>query len=119
MAKVRYDHVHLNSPDPLQTAEFYEKVLGATRDGVRDLPDGRIMVSLTLTGTRILISRPIADKPYDSLEHFGILTDNMEETVGQLKAYGIKFRNETQVQNGIKYAHFWAPDNVLVELIQK
>ena len=30
MAKFKFDHIHLMSPDPAKTAEFYQKMFGAT-----------------------------------------------------------------------------------------
>ncbi len=115
-----HDHVHLTSPDPLKTAEFYEKIFGAKRERVVELPDGRLHVFLTLNSSRIVVTRPVGDKPFYGLEHFGFVTDNIEDTMVQLKAAGMKIRDEIkEVPGGVKYAFFWAPDNVLIELIQR
>ena len=48
-----FDHIHLVSPDPVKTAEFYVKMFGAKQVG-----SGRVTVSLDLNGTTILISQP-------------------------------------------------------------
>lgn len=110
----------MNSPDPLKTAEFYEKIFGAKRDRVMELPDGRLYVFLILNDSRIVVTRPAGDKPNFGLDHFGMITSNIEETVAQVKAQGMKMRDEIkEVEGGTKYAFFWAPDNVLIELIQK
>ena len=55
-----FDHVHLNSPDPIKTAEFYEKMFGARRVGLREMADGRTMVDLDLSGTSIKVTHPRA-----------------------------------------------------------
>ena len=49
-----HNHVHLTSPDPLKTAEFYEKMFGAKRGNAREMPGGRTMVPLDLNGSRIM-----------------------------------------------------------------
>ena len=123
-----YDHVHLTSPDPLKTAEFYEKMFGAKRTNVRETPDGRTVVELNLNSSRILITHPLV-KPDPTphlpgtsygLEHFGLVTDNIEAAVAELKANGVKFRDEIrEVRPGVKIAFVWAPENVLIELVEK
>ena len=50
-----FDHIHLISPDPLKTADLYEKMFGARRVGTRNLADGRILVDLDLNGTMVLV----------------------------------------------------------------
>jgi len=97
-----YDHVHLTSLDPVKTAEFYEKLFGAKRVAVREMSGGRTSVELDLQGSVILIMYPqnapesVADEPEApfGLEHFGIKTDDIEAAVANLKANGVKFRDE-------------------------
>ncbi len=55
-----FDHVHLTSHNPVETAGFYEKMLGAKMVELRKLADGRILVHLTLNGSAIKISQPRA-----------------------------------------------------------
>ena len=123
-----YDHVHLTSLDPLKTSEFYEKNFGAKRVAARTMPDGRTSVELNLQGECILVMNP-KDKPKSvpsspevpyGLEHFGIKTDNIEAAVAELKANGVKFREEIrEARPGVKVAYFWAPENVLIELVER
>jgi catechol 2,3-dioxygenase-like lactoylglutathione lyase family enzyme len=128
MAKYWYDHVHLMSPDPPKTAQFYEQMFGAKRGDVRTFPDGRISVPLDLNGQSILILQPkdrtksttIAAANNYGLEHFGIRTDNLEAAVKDLKAKGVKFQQDVTVPRpGIKIAFLWAPENVLIELVER
>ena len=122
-----YDHVHLSSLEPSKTAEFYEKMFGARRLGVRELPDGRTSVDLDLKGSSILITHPkVQPKSASSpetpfgLEHFGIKTDDIETAVAELKANGVKFRDEIREgRPGVRLAFFWAPENVLIELMER
>ena len=128
MAKYWYDHVHLMSPDPSKTAQFYEQMFGAKMGDTRTFPDGRISVALDLNGQSILILQPkdqsksatIAAVNNYGLEHFGIRTDNLEVAVKELKAKGVKFQMEITVPRpGIKIAFLWAPENVLIELVER
>ena len=122
-----YDHVHLISPDPLRTAQFYESMFNADRVSTRELADGRTSVELDLGGSRILVTQPRAQSESASvpsgigtgLEHFGIRTDNLEAAVADLKANGVEFRDEIRsTRPGVKISFLWAPENVLVELIE-
>ena len=128
MAKYWYDHVHLMSPDPPKTAQFYEQMFGARMENVREFPDGWISVALDLNGQSILILQPkdqsksalISPANNYGLEHFGIRTDNLEAAVKELKAKGVKFQQDITVPRpGIKIAFLWAPENVLIELLEK
>ena len=123
-----YDHVHLIAPDPLKTAEFYEKMFGAKRASVSELPDGRTIVELKLNSSNILVMHPrvkpaptphLPDTSY-GLEHFGLITNDIEAAVAELKANGVKFRDEIrEVRPGFKIAFMWATENVLIELVEK
>ena len=120
-----YDHVHLFSPDPLKTAQFYESMFNAKRVAVRELSDGRTIVILHLNGSRVLITEreaqtgsvPGSLEAGCGLEHFGIRTDNLEVAVAELKAKGVQFKEEIRDGlAGVKAAFLWAPENVLIEL---
>ena len=122
-----YDHVHLISPDPVKTAEFYEKMFNAKRVSVGELGAGRVSVELDLNGSRILVmsrrgqpeTAPSSAETVYGLEHFGIRTDNLEAAVADLKAKGVKFRDEIrEIRPGVKISFLWAPENVLIELLE-
>ncbi len=117
MPKYWFDHIHLMSPDPVKTAEFYEKMFGAEQVGKRDLGDGRVFVNLNLNGTTILVSSPRGDDTRTGLHHYGIRTDSLDKAVDELKAKGVKFTQEiTEIRPGFKISYFLAPENVSVEL---
>ena len=117
MPSYTFDHIHLVSPDPEKTAEFYEKTFGAKKS-VRDMGNGRKAVSVMLDGTKILIrgkNEGEADKP--SLDHFGIGTDNLEKAIPELKAQGITFTMEMrQIRPDMKISFLTTPDGVSIEL---
>ena len=121
-----FDHVHLVGPEPIKTAEFYEKTFGAKRESVQELPDGRTLVSAGLGGVSIKVTPPRARALVPStlpggfgLEHFGLRTDNLAEAVAELKAEGIKFVQEiTAVNPKTKIAFFLSPEDILIELLE-
>ena len=126
MPAYRYDHIHLTTPDAVKTAEFYETMFNAKRVDTRKTADGRTSVDLDLNGSRILIMErgnkpaPAAAETGYGIEHFGILTDNIEAAVADLKAKGVKFRDEIrEARPGLKICFLWAPENVLIELLER
>ena len=81
-----HDHIHLISPDPLNTSQFYERMFNAKRVSTRELADGRTSVVLDLNGARVLVTQrqaqpepaPTQSMAGYGLEHFGLRTDNLE-----------------------------------------
>jgi len=107
-----FDHIHLVSPDPVKTAEFYVKMFGAKQVG-----SGRVTVSLDLNGTTILISQPGEDRTPTGLAHFGIGTDNLDEAIAELKAKNVEFTmDKREIRPGFKISFLAAPENVSIEL---
>ncbi len=127
MSKYQFDHIHLNSPDPLKTAQFYESIFGARRVATIKKYGGPI-VRLDLNGQLALIGPPVGSpplvpatlQPQYGLIHFGLRTDNLEKAVAELKAKGVTFVQEvTPLTLGTsKISYFLAPEGVLVELQQ-
>ena len=122
-----YDHIHLISPAPLKTAEFYERMFNAKRVSVRELGAGRVSVELDLNGSRVLVmsrrvqpeTAPSSPETDYGLEHFGIRTDDLETAVAELKAKGVQFKEEIrEIRPGFKISFLWAPENVLIELME-
>ena len=125
MPKYWYDHVHLMSPDPVKTSQFYEEMIGAEKINQRELPGGGLSIELHINGSRILIMQtksPTATPPDQidaGLEHFGLFTDDVVAAVADLKAKGVKIRDEVrEIRPGVKIAFIWAPENVLIELVE-
>jgi catechol 2,3-dioxygenase-like lactoylglutathione lyase family enzyme len=120
MPACRFHHTHLISPDPEKTAQFYVKNFGAEKGVPLKLPSGGASVPLVLNGSRILVSAPRTQPPKYGLDHFGIATDDIDTTVKELKASGAKFQTEiTEIRPGTRIAFFYAPDNVLIELVEE
>jgi len=53
------------------------------------------------------------------LHHLGLLTDNLEQAVAELKSKGAEFvAGPTSSRPGLKYAFLRAPENTFVELVE-
>lgn len=132
MSVFTYDHVHLRSPDPEATAQFYETMFGAqvTR-GVypAGTPNhGRPRIVMNLGGQTIMIApsdpeAPTAQPPkppYFGLEHIGLRVSDIDGAVAELKRKGAEFALEpVNRQPGTRLAFVRGPQGVLVELIQR
>jgi lactoylglutathione lyase len=119
MPNFKYHHIHLISPDPEKTADFYATLFGAKKGAVRKTPSGAMSVSLDLHGSSILVGGPRIQPAKYGLDHFGLVTDDMEAAVKDLKTSGVKFQMEsTEVRPGMKIAFFWGPENTLIELTE-
>jgi uncharacterized glyoxalase superfamily protein PhnB len=118
MQKYKFDHIHLMSPNPVKTAEFYQKMFGAKQQESLDLGEGRVMLSLDLGGVTILISKTADEKQY-GLAHFGISTPHLKEAVAELKAKNVKFPMEiTRISTQLTVSFLEAPDNMRLELTE-
>ena len=116
MQKYKFDHIHLMSPDPVKTAEFYQKMFGAKLQDSIDLGEGRIMLNLNLGGVKMLISKASDEKQY-GLAHFGMNTPSVKEAVAELEAKNVKFPMAlTRISPQLSISFLEAPDNVRVEL---
>ncbi len=118
MPNCMFHHTHLISPDPEKTAQFYIQNFGAQKGAPVKLPSG-MSVPLVLNGSTILIGSPRTQPPKYGLDHVGIATDDIEATVKELKASGARFQTEiTEIRPGTRIAFFYAPENVLIELVE-
>ena len=103
-------------------------MFNAKRVSFRELGAGRVSIALDLNGTRILLmsrsaqpETPPSPPEIDyGLGHFGIRTDDLEAAVADLKAKGVQFKEEIrEIGFGIKMCYLWAPENVLIELLER
>jgi lactoylglutathione lyase len=110
-----FDHIHLRSPDPIKTAEFYEQRFGAKRISTNNTP-GRTSVNLNLKGVTILIGQARPGDPV-GLVHFGIRTDKLEESVKAMKEQGVNFSQDIrEVRPDFKMSFLVGPEGVPIEL---
>jgi catechol 2,3-dioxygenase-like lactoylglutathione lyase family enzyme len=119
------DHVHIHASDPRKTIEFFENFFGAqVHQQFENL--GRKITLMSLgdkSKLSILHIPPAVEKPNPemaSIDHIGIVVENIEELVHQLKEEGFPFPVDlTQSSTGSKIAFCLGPDNVYLELIER
>ena len=127
MSEFSYDHVHLRSPDPEDTARYYERMFGA--EIVKSIQsDGRPRVDMRLGGVMMFIAKvepdaALAEKPsgsYVGLDHLGLRVRNIDAVVAELKGKGAQFTIEPKtIRPGVRIAFLKGPQNVLIELLDR
>ena len=126
MTSFTYDHVHLRSPDPEETARFYEHMFGA--EIIRSVQsDGRPRVDMKLGGVDFFIAKvdpadaaPPPQPPYMGLEHIGLGCSGIDAVVAELKQKGADFTMEPRtIRPGVRIAFLRGPQNVHIELLDR
>lgn len=128
MPTYRYDHAHHISPDPEKAAGFYVNMFNATLKSKGVAPDGTTMVAIDLGGANIFfkgraekptVEAPPAGSTY-GLEHLGVVTDDLDAAVAELKAKGARFVQDiTNYRPGIRISFLEGPDNTIIELLER
>lgn len=126
MASFSHDHVHLRSPDPESTAQYYERMFGA--EVLRSTQQGRPRVDLDLCGLKVFIALAMPDgktaeapaSPFLGLDHIGLTVSGIDAAVAELKDKGAEFTMEpTTIRPNVRIAFLRGPQNVSVELIDR
>ena len=123
-----FDHVHLKSPDPGKTAEWYVKAFNfkIISDAQRLWGD-RFIRCETEDGTVINVSGGRNEEKMGQgdasahwgLEHFGIKVDDMKAEIDRLVGLGAKLmEGPVDVPGGPIIAFIKAPDDTRIELLQ-
>ena len=126
MAKFTWDHVHLRSPDPEATAQWFERMLGA--EVLRSTRAGQPRIDLRLGGANIFIApvavgdgvNPPPATPYLGLDHFGLAVSGIDAIAAELKAKGVEFTKEpTTVRPGVRICFIRGPQGISIELLER
>ena len=126
MSKFTFEHIHLRSPDPEATAQFYERIFDA--EIIRSAPDGKPRIDMKVGGCMIFIAEvkpgdgvgdpPVS--PYQGLDHFGFLVRDIDKVVAELKDKGAEFTMEpNDIRPGVRIAFLRAPEGVSIELLER
>ena len=125
MITYSYDHIHIRSRVPMETAKYFNKMFDAEiKESIQS--DGRQRVDVNLGGLAIFIAA--ADDPtpealknaHLGLDHFGLRVNNLEEAVAQLKERGAEFFVEPHsIRPGVSIAFVRTPDDVRIELLER
>ena len=126
MVKVVWEHIHLKTPNPEETARWYQDMLGA--EIIRTpQPDGSNRIDLSLSGQKVFLAPVDPAKvgaaptmPYLGRDHFGLTVEDIDAAAAELKAKGVTFTMDpTSIRPGVRIAFLTAPQNVSIELIQR
>jgi lactoylglutathione lyase len=126
MPNFTWDHIHLRSPNPEATAEWYERMLGA--EVTRSVQQGAPRMDLKIGGAKIFIApvapgdgvNPPPKTPYQGLDHFGLLCTGIDAIAAELKAKGVEFTREpTTVRPGTRVCFIRGPEGVSIELLER
>lgn len=125
MTTYKYDHMHLRSRDPMATAQYFEKMFGATiLESVQT--DDQSRIDIDINGLTIFLAKANENTPdspavpYVGLDHFGLQVDDIEKAASELKAKGAEFVAEPyQLRPGLKIAFVNVPGNIRVELLER
>jgi len=126
MTAYTWDHVHLRSPDPEATAQWFERLLGA--EVIRSMQQGAPRIDLKLGGANIFIA-PVKSgdgvnepptTPYQGLDHFGLAVNDLDDIVADLKKKGVEFTMEpNNPRPGIRICFLRGPQGISIELLER
>jgi len=126
MPTLTWDHIHLRSPDPEATAQWFERMLGA--EVIRTMQQGQPRIDLKLGGANIFIAPVTAGDgvaappvtPYQGLDHFGLTVTGIDAVAAELKAKGVEFTKPPHVPRpGIKICFMRGPQGISIELLDR
>ena len=108
MAKFTWDHIHLRTPDPEATAQWFEKMLGA--EITRSMQQGAPRIDMKIGGANV----------FQGLDHFGLSVTGIDAIAADLKAKGVEFTREpTTVRPGTRVCFIRGPQGVSIELLDR
>ncbi len=126
MATITWDHIHLRTPDPEATAQWFERMLGARIE--RSTQGGQPRIDINLGGAKIFTAKvtpgdgvnaaPVT--PYQGLDHFGLAVSGIDAIAADLKKKGVEFTKEPHVPRpGIKICFLRGPQGISIELLDR
>jgi catechol 2,3-dioxygenase-like lactoylglutathione lyase family enzyme len=126
VAKFIWDHIHLRSPDPEATAQWFERVFGA--EVIRSVQAGKPRIDLRVGGANVFIApvaasdgvNPPPTPPYQGLDHFGLTVSGIDAVAAELKAKGVEFTKEpVTIRPGVRICFIRGPQGISIELLER
>ncbi len=126
MPAMTWDHIHMRSPDPEATAQWFERMLGA--QVFRSMQQGKPRIDLELGGADIFIAEvvpgdgvnPAPTTPYQGLDHFGLSVTDIDAVAAELKRKGAEFSKEPLTPRpGIRVCFLRGPHGISIELLER
>ena len=126
MSTFTYDHIHIRSRDPENTAAYFERMFEA--EIIRSMQHGKPRIDMKIGGQDVFIAPIEANSkvnappvtPYEGLDHFGLRVKNIEQVVAALKAKGAEVTMELNAPRpGIKICFIRGPEGVSIEVLER
>jgi lactoylglutathione lyase len=126
MAAYTWDHIHLRTPDPEATAQWFERMFGA--QVVRTMQAGKPRIDIKLGDANIFTAQVspgdgvngAPSTPYQGLDHFGLAVTGIDAIAADLKKKGVEFTTEPTVPRpGIKICFLRGPQGISIELLDR
>lgn len=126
MPNFTWDHIHLRTPDPEATAQWFERMFGA--EVIRSSQQGQPRIDIKLGGAMIFTAKVTPgdgvaappQTPYQGLDHFGLKVSNIDAVAADLKAKGVEFTKEPHSPRpGIKICFLRGPQGISIELLDR
>ena len=117
----KVNHLHLKSPEPRKTANWYVEFLGAKIVSERQNPNGEPVLRLDLHGIPLNVTGYLEGQRLEQhygLEHVAIDTDDFAAEVAKIKESGIKILEERTLPDGRKVCFFEGPQGVRLEFLE-
>jgi catechol 2,3-dioxygenase-like lactoylglutathione lyase family enzyme len=117
----KINHLHLKSPEPRKTVDWYVKHVGAKIVSEHKAANGRTTFRLDLHGVPLNVTEFLEEQKlaqFYGLEHVAIDTDDFAAEVAKIKAAGIKILEERVLPDGRKVCFFEGPQGVRLEFLE-
>jgi catechol 2,3-dioxygenase-like lactoylglutathione lyase family enzyme len=117
----KINHLHLKSPEPRKTVDWYIEHVGAKIVSERAASNGRMTYRLDLHGVPLNVTEFLEEQKlaqFYGLEHVAIDTDDFAAEVAKIKAAGIKILEERVLRDGRKVCFFEGPQGVRLEFLE-
>ena len=128
---MKFDHVHVKCRDLEKAVEYYQRIFGAkvfARQVTREIPMvrlnlGGIILNLSGIGKEENLPEPkVREKTWErrGLGHFGVVVEDLEKTVREMKRKGAEFLVEPREHRpGTLIAFVKGPEEDVIEIIQR
>ena len=117
----RLNHLHLKSPNPQKTVDFYLEYAGAKIVSERTAPNGHKTFRLNLHGVELSVTEFLEEQKlgqFYGLEHVAIDSNNFDGEVAKIKSAGIKILEERVLPDGRRVCFFEGPEGVRLEFLE-
>lgn len=124
----RVDHLGIAVESLQESLPFYTEKLGLSVAEEMEIPGRVKIVTLALEDACIELLEylePLEERKNSGrvagIAHFAVGVQDIEETMAKLKERGVEFVDAAPrtIPNGVRVAFLKAPDNVLIELVEK